>query len=87
MADNTCCPGIRQKVVQHTRWARVFNASLGNGRYGTHLCEGDAVVAAHIQGAAELTGLHQQLHALLMLPMLQEEVSCSMQKLQAAMLA
>ena len=65
----------------------MFEARLGNGRYSTHLCEGDAVVAAHIQGAAELTGLHQQLHALLMLPMLQEEVSCSMQKLQVAISA
>lgn len=48
----------------------MLRAGLENERQGTHLCEGDAVVVAHIQGAAELAGLHQQLHALLMLPML-----------------
>lgn len=42
----------------------------------THLCEGDIVMLADIQGPTELEGLHQQLHSLLMLLMLQEEISC-----------
>lgn len=56
-----------------------WKTRLGKRRHSTHLREGDAVVVAHIHGAAELAGLHQQLHALLMLPMLQKEVSCSIQ--------
>ena len=42
----------------------------------THLREGDILMLADIQGPAELEGLHQQLHSLLMLLMLQEEISC-----------
>lgn len=42
----------------------------------THLREGDIVMLADIQGPTELEGLHQQLHSLLMLIMLQEEISC-----------
>ena len=42
-----------------------------------HLSESDVVVLADVQSSAELLGLHEQLHTLLVLTVIQEEVSCS----------
>ena len=42
----------------------------------SHLSEGDVMLLADIQSSSGLVGLNKQVSRLLLLPMLQEEVSC-----------
>ena len=51
-------------------------ASLSKPPCFSNLSDGDVMLLAEVQGSAGLAGLDEQLHPPLLLPPLQEEVSC-----------